>query len=114
MSRRRILGTPSPFRSRAEVATAGDPAGSLAAALAALAPTGAVAVAVCSVSHDDGCPCLTDRPMSDCTCEIVGLSVKEAATAGVVGGGESVGNDDSLNTTHPGFRERNDNERGKR
>jgi hypothetical protein len=56
---------------RLKVATGGDPAGAVGAALDELrhGPAGVYDVAI---RHDTGCPCLADpRPLTSCTCEIV-------------------------------------------
>ena len=72
VTRRRVIGTHSP-RHRIEVETGADPVRALVAALTDL--TASTRVGVCHVHHDDDCPCLAMRPMSDCTCEIVALVV---------------------------------------
>jgi hypothetical protein len=57
---------------RIEVATVGDPARSITAALAELRPEAGVYKV--SVSHDESCPCVAGhQPMTACTCEIVWL-----------------------------------------
>ncbi len=56
-----------------EVATLGDPARVLSAALDRLRLE-AGGVYQLTVAHDDGCPCLSGRPLPACTCEIIRLS----------------------------------------
>lgn len=57
-----------------EVATLGDPARVLTAALDRLRVQDG-GVYVVTVAHDDGCPCVTGRhPLRACTCEIVRVS----------------------------------------
>lgn len=66
---------------RREIATGGDPAGALAAAVRELIPkSGGVYHA--SVAHDDGCPCVgSARSIRDCNCELVELTIGKRAAA---------------------------------
>jgi hypothetical protein len=77
MSRRpRIPGTHGrrPSDLYLEVATGGRPVERLVAVFAELVPRGALVDV--AVHHDDECPCLDDRPMLACTCEVVGVRLR--------------------------------------
>jgi hypothetical protein len=61
-----------------EIATGPDPAAAVANAVKPY--TTARQVLSVGVAHDDECPCTrTDRPMPDCTCEIVELTLVRVA-----------------------------------
>jgi hypothetical protein len=63
----------------AEVATGGDPERAVHGGALQLAVLDPVGVALVAVLHDDGCPCLDQRRLSECTCEIVGLEARRLA-----------------------------------
>jgi hypothetical protein len=55
-----------------EIATGGDPENALLHAVLPYTPAGEAQVMELAVAHDDECPCAgNERPMGDCTCEIV-------------------------------------------
>lgn len=64
---------------RIEVATGGNPAAALARAMAGAYVAGEVWSI--SVAHDDDCPCLAGRPITSCTCEVIGLTCTRIARA---------------------------------
>lgn len=62
---------------RFEVATAGDPSGALVNAVSPYShgPDGSAVLSV-GMEHDDECPCVgSTKPMTACTCEIVGVRI---------------------------------------
>jgi hypothetical protein len=64
---------------RRDLACGIDPAGALSRALAELHAVRAGQVWSVGIGHDDGCPALSGRSMSSCTCELVRLDARRAA-----------------------------------
>ncbi len=61
-----------------EVATGGDPVAALSAGVVPYSTPGHVMSV--GVGHDEGCPCTAaEKPMTQCTCEIVEVTISRVA-----------------------------------